>query len=351
MRLLALLPLALLAFAAPAAAQQLEAPDRATPIDAIGGTVLFSQRGEDGRFRLAVHPASGARYTLDVPPQSTPFDADLGNDPRRGLLAAYASCPGAASTCDIRVHELGSGRDEAVPGASRPGIGEHAPTVDRGRLAWSVGGGMTGGTARAFVRDLAASGPGRALPVLPRRRCGEDYDGKRFCAAPAGLVSAMELDGDRLVQVVSTFTQRTQARGEEIRLVDVRARRSQQLVGIATGEGGQRFAGPSLANGALYWFLTCFGDPSGCDRNGGVYRYALGGKRLSRALGPRQLSGFAVTARRVYVSEGSERNLCELEQGEYPGLAGSPVPHPIGPCPITAEPLPARWTAYAPRRG
>jgi hypothetical protein len=239
----------------------------------------------------------------------------------------------------VRVIRVSDGRDEAVPMASRAGVWEHSPTISRGRLVWAVGGGLEE-RPRVLLHRLGASTAPRSLPALPRRRCFTDYDGKYGCRVVNGGVTELELRGDTLAQsVISTADGAT--RTIELRLVDLDRRTSKQLYSAGAGESGQSFIGVSIDGNALYAYKTCFGDPSGCDRRAGTFRYDFGRGHLALAEESRQLSGFTVDRGRVLVADGGSLRYCELEQGDYPGLPGVQ----IGPCPIEERALPTRWTS------
>lgn len=329
-RVLALL--VLLSVAPPAGAQVVAEPARATPVDADLGLVVWSA-WDGSAFRLTLRDGAGRVRALPIAPSARPFDADVGDDATGRRVVAYTRC---ASTCDVRLHEVGSGRDTAFGAAARPGVDERAPSISRGQVAWATGGGLESRPSVWIAREAA---PPIELPALPRRRCGTDFDGRSRCFAPTGTVGELELRGRTLAQTVTTIAPGV-IRQSELRLVDVRARTSAQLEAVGTGEGGQTFIGPSIDGRSVFAYLTCFGDPDGCRGSGGWWRSGLDSRRLEHAASRRQLSGFSV-AGVAWLAEGSEDRRCELEQGDYPGAPGLA----IGPCPIERSELPERWTA------
>ena len=63
---------------------------------------------------------------------------------------------------------------------------------------------------------------------------------------------------------------------------------------MTVGEGGQSWIGPSWARGRLYFYKTCFGDPSGCSTAGGAFRFDPKTGRTAFAPSATVLSGFAI---------------------------------------------------------
>jgi hypothetical protein len=114
-------------------------------------------------------------------------------------------------------------------------------------------------------------------------------------------VLELELRGNRLAESIAYVgadraddLRFTRAR-TEVRLVDVRARRSRFLAEAGIGLGGQMFLGLSFAEGRLAWHRTCTGEP--CD--GVAYRYDLrgGAQQRARTVGRTEaVTGFALLA-------------------------------------------------------
>ena len=126
MRLIVATAVALLALAAPAAAEvrtlaEVHTPDRdgftAFPvIDAFEGRVVWSDYDASiDAWRLTEH-VGGVTRALPVAPRETPFDVDLGPDGRGGTLAAYSRC------------SRGLVRDLPTPQESRRRVRETAAT-------------------------------------------------------------------------------------------------------------------------------------------------------------------------------------------------------------------------------
>lgn len=321
-----------------AAAEEVASPQRATPVDADLATVAWSAYdAAAGGFRLMVRGPGGAQRALPAAVSPVPFDLDVGDDAQRHRVVVYAACPAGPASCDIRMVGVRDGVDVPVPIAARPDRSEHAPTISRGTLAWAAGGGAEE-RPRVWRQRLGAAGSPAAVPVLPRRRCGEDPStGGRSCVPVFGSVGELELRGSVLAQAV---TSATRIRGTtELRVVDLRTGRSRLVAGAGTGESGQRFIGPSLDEGLVYAYKTCFGDPSGCNSGAGIVRSGALRGPVELAASRRQLSGFSVDRNRLFAAEGSERRACELDQGGYPGVPGLA----IGPCPIEQLPLPVTW--------
>ncbi len=326
-----------------ARAAEIARPARATPVDANHGLVVWSAYDRQaGGFRLVLRNSAGRARTLSTAVSPVPFDADIGDDAQRRRVVVYASCPSGPESCDVRMVRVADDRDDRVAVAARAGRAEHAPTVSRGRLAWVVGGGLRE-RPQVWLHELGSPAPPVAVPALPRRRCGEHHDGGRRCEPVFGSIGELELRGNTLAQ--AAFTTTSFLRTGELRLVDVKRRTSQRLFSFGNGESGQGLIGTSIEADHVYAYKTCFGDPSGCGSRAGTFRYGLRTGRLEIAESSRQLSGFSVDRGRVLVSEGSERLLCELEQGGYPGVPGAK----LGPCPVEERPLPRTWAPVVTR--
>jgi hypothetical protein len=344
-----LLALAAAATMTTAAAQAAEVarPERASPVDADHAMVVWSAYdAAAGGYRLMLR-GTGTGSTRALPGAAispVPFDADLGDDARHRRVVVYAACPTGPASCDVRLHRVADGRDQPVPAAARADRREHAPTISRGRLAWVVGGGQDG-RPQVLLQDLGKGTKPVTLPGLPRKRCGENFDGVRGCFPVTGSIDELELRAGTLAQAAFTTTEGAGNTGE-LRIVDVARRTSERPLGFGAGESGQRVIGPSIEGPHVYAYKACFGDPSGCNRQAGTYRYDLVTHRLELAASRHQLSGFSVDGASAFRSEGNERLACEVDQGGYPGVPGLAT----GPCTIEEEPLPATWTRVVPRR-
>ena len=310
---------------------EIAAPERATPIDADAGVVVWNAYDASTKTFSLVARRDGRIEPLATAPSPRPLAPDVGTDSRGRPVVVFSRCtdPLRVTGCDVHLYAFSDGRERTLSIASRASLDETAPTVWGGRLAWVS---RTPGAKRPAVltRVLASAEPPRELPGLPGRRCSRDESGEPRCRTVGGGISELELRGSLLAQsaLAEAYT-----RDAEVRLVDLRRRSSQRLLAAGIGESGQRFIGPSLDGPFLHAYKTCFGDPSGCERRAGAFRYRLANGHMELGEDRRQLSGFAVDRGATYVSEGAESRFCELEQGDYPGLTGSAFK--IGPCPVS----------------
>jgi small subunit ribosomal protein S7 len=135
---------------AAAAADELIAPVGG-PIDATGTHLAYSRPDQSG-FRLVIDGRDAP-----VAPSPRPFDVDLGTDAEGDLVAVYTR---QRSSRDVVWLDVATGRERAVPGASRPGRDEGAASVSRGRVAFAVAG-------RPGSRLRRASITGGGVETLP----------------------------------------------------------------------------------------------------------------------------------------------------------------------------------------
>ncbi|MBF6621647.1 MAG: hypothetical protein ITG02_15630, partial [Patulibacter sp.] len=75
-----------------------------TPVDGWNGWLVWSRRGNDGRYSLiARHPAGDAK-SLPVESQAAPIDASIGPGPDGEPLIVYSQCRNAGpqpTVCDV----------------------------------------------------------------------------------------------------------------------------------------------------------------------------------------------------------------------------------------------------------
>jgi hypothetical protein len=153
---------------------------------------------------------------------------------------------------------------------------------------------------KSTVMTSAVDGSGRTvLPGVPRRKCYTPYTGRPRlrCERPRNpSVDALELHGSQLA-LIDSFTLR-QAAGNgttEVRTESVRGGAQKLVALVSAGESGQTWIGPSWAKGKLYFYKSCFGDPSGCvGGRGGAYGYDPLRRTYFHASGSTVLSGFAM---------------------------------------------------------
>jgi hypothetical protein len=329
---------ALAAGTATAQAQTVARPQAATTVREYQGILAFSTYDPAiDRWRLAVRRPGQDAETLPVAPSRLPFDADIGPNSNGRPQLIYRRCEGAG-TCDLYVYALeGDGGERPVHNANDPDHDDVAPTIWRGRIAWTrIYGSGRDARPVVYTKLLTAprSRPSTRLPGVPERRCG---DVERVCGpTTARSVMTLELWGANLAQTVA-YTCRgcSGVARAELRLVRVPARSSAQLAVQQVGLGGQVLVGPSFADGRLGWYRTCLGDPAGC--RGGVarpYRYRLSNGRYERAgSGPVRVDGFADAGARQFLVLGCSVETmpefnrdCRIEERAAPAYQRTSAP-------------------------
>jgi hypothetical protein len=313
-------------FAAPAAHadQTLATTSRPTHIAAGQRLVAFSSYdGAINAYRLMI-ARHGRIQAASVRPSPTPFDVDVGRTESGRAYLVFQRCrSGGASSmprgCDIFGYDPDSHHENRYR-ASTSAHSEVHPTYWRGRIAFVRYYG-SGDDARPIVytRRARSSRPSQRLPGLPARRCNEGS-----CGAVSGTINELELYGEHLAQTAFTITHATYPyRNTEVRLVDVRSGRSEQIARRGSGLSGQQFLGASFVAGRLYVDFTCHGDPQGCVPGfGGIYRYRYSTGDWAKAPTVRQLSGFTVSGFGTFMLQTNAAGGC------------GPVEGPNAPCSI-----------------
>jgi hypothetical protein len=290
-----LIPLVLvgvLAWAAPARAQgtPIASLERTTPVREYAGWVLFS-RWDGSAYHLTTWH-QGTTRDLPVPASSHPFDADVGPDSGGRPSAVVSLC---RDSCELYVIGFDPGdRLRPVRNANTSGHDEISPSVWKGRLVF----------ARRYGRDhivpytkrlqAPRSHPSSRLASLPERRCGAitPPDCRRIKRIRLG---AMELWGRWVAQ--SWSYQPDDFAGErqnEIRLTDIHRTDTRRLAYMTTGEAGQTYLGPSIAEGKVAFFRACLVDGGGCStQDSGAIRYGISNRRYEIAGADEGWTGWA----------------------------------------------------------
>jgi hypothetical protein len=353
MKRIAVLPIVVAALAAglaaalavpvAASAAPVATPGAATTVREYAGTIAFSQFDPaTGQWRLAVRRAGAAAPELvPVAPSRRPFQVDIGPDSSGRPELIYERClatPGAPSGCDLFVHALdGASGERPVRNANDPRHNDTAPTIWRGRIAWTrdYGAGSTPNPI-VYTKALTAprSRPSTRLPGVPQRRCGDVDTG---VCGPTTLRSVRELElwGENLAQTVSYGCGGCSGISQgELRLVDVGDRSARQIAFQIIGLSGQSLVGPSFSGGRVNWYFACLGDPAGCQGGrSGPFRATLTGSRYERGPGgPIEVHGFADAATTQYqVVQCSEETQgpfnagCHIEQLPEPAYTPTRV--------------------------
>jgi hypothetical protein len=281
-----------LAWAAPARAQGTPVTDlsRETPVREYNGWLLFS-RWDGSAYRLSTWH-QGKTRDLPVPRSSRPFDADVGPDSDGHPSAVVSLC---RDSCDLFVIGFAPGdRLRPVRNANTGDHDEFAPSVWKGRLVF----------ARRYGRDhivpytkrleAPRSRPSSRLADLPDRRCGavSHPDCRRIKRI---RLKGMELWGRWVAQ---SWTYQPHGfpghRQNEIRLTDVDRTDTRQLAYMTSGEGGQTYLGPSIAEGRVAFFRACHADTSGCStHDSGAVRYRISNRRYELDAASKAWTGWA----------------------------------------------------------
>jgi len=274
---------AALAAAAPALAAPttIAALDAATEVRAYAGVQVWSTYDPASKRHHLTVRRDAKLSTPAIGSSKIAIEADVGPGPGGRPALAYVRCTDA---CRVVVTRLdGSGR-QVVRGSA----GASDPTISGRQVAWVRG--------KATVMTSTVDGQGRKrLAGAPRRKCYETAEG-HTCERPRSvLVSELELHGSQLALVADFELPGGFGSGEaELRTESIKGGPQRLVAWMTVGEGGQSWIGPSWARGRLYYYKTCFGDPSGCATDAGVYRFdPVTGKRAI-ASSSTVLTGFAI---------------------------------------------------------
>jgi hypothetical protein len=254
-------------------------------VRAYGGVQAWSDYdATDKQWRVMVRRDGQTSAPAAIPPAKDPIEVDVGAGSDGVPVLAYVRC---ADACRIVVSRLDGGTPQTVPGSA----GASHPTIWGRQVAWVRG--------RATVMTSTWAGHGRkVLPGAPRRKCYRPFDGKpQRCEHPqSASVDALELFGRQLA-LVDTFGLR-QAVGSgssEVRTESIKGGPQRLVAIVHSGESGQTWVGPSWAKGKLFFYKSCFGDPSGCvGRAGGAFGFDPARGTYVHANGSTVLSGFAM---------------------------------------------------------
>ena len=259
--LTALAAAALLAGSAPAERSIAPLSER-TDVKAYGGVAIFSLPDGDA-YTLAMSRDGGPPQTLPVPPQDTPFDADIGPDAAGRPTVVLNRCE--AGGCRLNLLAL----DASGPVRTRIAVPRRRvhPTLWRGTIAWlasarQVRVGTRTLTVRADIAEIELYGRNLGLTVSAVPPGGGGVCGQR-----------------------------------EVRLIDVRTRRSRTLGSQLCGLNGQIWVGPSFEAGRLYVTRTCNEDRICGASRYGIYRYQLRTRRYALAGDSRSVVAWAYGGR------------------------------------------------------
>jgi hypothetical protein len=245
---------------------------RETPVREYAGWVLFS-RWDGSAYRLAtVH--EGAVRDLPVPPSKKPFDADVGPDSHGDPAAVVSVC---RSSCDLYTVGFEPGDDlRPIRNANTSNRDEVAPSIWKGRLVF--GRRYTADETIPYTKALMAprSKPSTRLAGLPDERCGA-IEPPRCRRIEDVTLGAMDLWG-RWVAQRWTYQPDDFAgfHQNEIRVTNLARTHTRQVAYGTTGEGGQTYLGPTIAEGRVAFYRACQVDRGGCStKDSGAIRYRI----------------------------------------------------------------------------
>jgi hypothetical protein len=292
---------------------------RPSKIRTYGGVQVFSLF-DGSAYRLAIR-RNGAVEPLPVAPSRAPFDVDIGPDRHGRAQLVYTRCKVEVASeagnvnrgCDLYVLSLAGGGERPVRGANTS-ANEFAPTLWKGSIAFAR---ALKGRDRPVVYVIEPgsprSRPAQRLPGVPRRARGQ--------RATGGSVDELELQGNRLAQIVSFVAE---GQVSDVRLVDTSDASTSRLARVGVGEGGQYFTGVGFADGYLAWAFSWVA--GGGELVPGIYRDRLSTGELARADFPR-LVNFQVVGLAPFAANGAYMIDADLPTDSGCGeLPGTPTP-------------------------
>ena len=281
---LAAVAAAVLAPAAHGAPTTLATEQRAAPVAAYAGTVVWSSYDATAKdYHLVVSRNGAPPQRLAGAPSPVPFDVDLGTNRSGATYAVYTRCakpatdkngnPVRGTGCDIYRLGLASGVEQRLQSLSSPTSDERDPTIFRGEIAFirtERHRGVTQDVLRIGNTTSGSKGT-RALVTVDRR---------------ATTLSRPELSFSRIAYVRVTRGGATQA--VHVRTISSGSDRT-VYVARSGGANAANIAGLSVDDRAtsFLWARTNLGSGTG----NRIVRYSTPTGKLSYALGsPRYVS-------------------------------------------------------------
>jgi len=268
---------AVLAPAAHAAPTTIATEQRATPISAWAGTVVWSSfDATTNDYHLVVSRNGAAPQRLAVAPSANAFDVDLGTNRSGSTYAVYSRCTTAATQntpptdCDLYRLSIASGIETKLDTLSSPTWDERDPTIFRGEIAFirnETHGGKTQDVLRIGNTTSASQG---TTALVKLNRLG-------------GSLQDPEIAQSRLAYVQTN-------RNGTIRDVHIRTLKaggSDKRVYRSTSGGANaaNVTGPALSDtaGSFFWARTNNGSETG----NRIVRYTISSGKLAYAIGSR----------------------------------------------------------------
>jgi len=205
-----------LAIAAPAAAHASSAPiatlSAESPISAGGGWIVWSVPRAGGWALTAYH--QGRMLSLPVATRPQPFDAHVGTNASGAPVVTFSRCrvtphmqdaglyvngtgtlvqPSTGAGCRLRVLELNSGRETALPVPEPRGVSDTTPAMWRGTLVFAR---KAPGHGRVSQVMLSSPRHRSRLAALPHGAVPQGCPQRQGCKEfpPGGEVQALSID-------------------------------------------------------------------------------------------------------------------------------------------------------------
>jgi len=268
---------AVLAPAAHAAPTTIATEQRATPISAWAGTVVWSSfDATTNDYHLVVSRNGAAPQRLAVAPSANAFDVDLGTNRSGSTYAVYSRCttPATQNTpptdCDLYRLSIASGIETKLDTLSSPTWDERDPTIFRGEIAFirnETHGGKTQDVLRIGNTTSASQG---TTALVKLNRLG-------------GSLQDPEIAQSRLAYV------KTNRNGtvRDVHIRTLKAGGSDKRVYRSTSGGANaaNVTGPALSDtaGSFFWARTNNGSETG----NRIVRYTISSGKLAYAIGSR----------------------------------------------------------------
>ena len=271
------------------------------PVAAARGTVAWSAWDPAiARFRLIVRGPSGVPRALAVRPQRSPFAVSAGAGPNGHTWLVWHRCTGfstdrtdvAPSGCHIVGWDLAHPGEQRIPGASRKGHTDYAPSIDGRRVAFADAP-DSGKPARPKL--LITTFPGalkvRSVAALPLTSCELSAD-LRCSPVTTARVWTTALHGSSLAVGASIATTAAESAGicglSVLRLTDLASGSGRTLGRAICGLSGALMSTAAFgSDGGLWWARTCGGDDGGClDGRGDPQRIDPATGVVQRLTGP-----------------------------------------------------------------
>ena len=279
--------LALLALAAPAAAQDVARLDRPTPISAHAGWLAWSARGPDGLFHLTLRDPQGVVIRPAIAGRVTSFDVDLGPGPD-GLVATYSRCRTEVQSagsylpadydegtfCDVWLLDVATGAERRPIGVSTGTADETWPTVWRDRIAFVRSYDSKPTLPYIYARPLASGGRSERQPGGARKVCTRT--GRRVSCTDERVSRpyALDLYGVRLA-FGWAYAGGFEGLDTEIRLDTVGGGHARIAYQAGGGLTGRALGWPAFESGRVYFSEACYADMGGCIRQPELQRYRI----------------------------------------------------------------------------